>query len=82
MQPISLFLDTGKITLTKRVLSNCLNCLDIRYTYSPKTLRSFSEQLLEKQLLKPASLRRCCSTFCVNRVLQISNPKVFLIGFY
>ena len=44
------------IPLTKLVLSNCLNCLDIPNAYSPKALQNFSEVLLEKQLLASASL--------------------------
>ena len=72
------------IPVTKLILSNYLNCLDIPHTYSLKTLRNYSDQLLqllEEQLLTPAFRKCCCSTFCVNRVLKISNPKVFLIGF-
>ena len=70
------------IPVSKLILSNCLNCLDIPHTYSPKTLQNLSEQLSEEQPLTSASHRRCCSTFCFIRVLQISNSKVFLIGFY
>ena len=42
-------------------------------------MQNLSEQLLKEQLWTPASRRRCCSAFCVNSVLQISNLKVFLI---
>ena len=67
------------------MLCNSLDCLDFPHTYFPKTLGSFSEQLLEEQLFTTASGTCCCNTFCVNRVLQIlnpNNPKVFLTGSY